>query len=98
MLYMLKLWYVYSVDYFQSTVDKYPIHIQRWMRPFLERCEAKEGGSFQTLISEYLKLMAVNDLQLVFKVFECSKTDQQVSWTDACYTLYMHMRILLTLM
>jgi len=49
------------------------------MKVFLDRCEAKEPGSSHQLLREYLKLQAVDDLQLVFKVFECSKTTQAVS-------------------
>ena len=48
------------------------------MRPFLDRCESKKPGSYHPLLSQYLTDLAANDLQLVFKVFEASKTDQPV--------------------
>ncbi|XP_067933304.1 NBAS subunit of NRZ tethering complex-like [Watersipora subatra] len=63
----------------KATPDRYALHIQKWMRPFLERCEAKSPDSYQALLSRYLINLAVNDLQLVFKVFECSKADQPAS-------------------
>jgi len=63
---------------FQSTADKYALHIQKWMKPFLSRCENVRAGAYNELVSQYLVDTAVEDLQLVFKVFECSKANQPV--------------------
>ncbi|CAH1796434.1 unnamed protein product [Owenia fusiformis] len=58
-----------------SSDEMYLKNIQRWMVPFLKRCDKQTPGDYNTILKQFLLDMAIEDLEHCSKVFECSKPD-----------------------
>jgi len=50
-------------------------NVQRWLLPYLRRCEKRHPGSFYSLLREYLVALAADDLTLPVLLFKASKAD-----------------------
>jgi len=53
----------------------YVKNVQRWMVPYLRRCEQRHPGSFYLLLRQHLVALAVDDLTLPVLLFKASKAD-----------------------
>lgn len=53
----------------------YVKNLHRWLIPFLQQCERRNTGSYDTLLRDYVVTQAKSDLTLCFKLFEASKVN-----------------------